>query len=51
MEVDVDDRLTINKSYAERYEKKKRTEELSKREAWTTDCGKGFCFYLQRLVY
>ena len=31
MELDVHDHLTINKAYAERYEKKKRKEELSKR--------------------
>lgn len=32
--------LTINKKYAAQYEKKKRAEELSRRELLTDDCGR-----------
>ena len=32
MDVEIEDRLTINKEYAEKYVKKKQAEELSKRK-------------------
>ena len=37
LDVHVEDRLTINKEYAEKYVKKKQAEELSRRECSSSD--------------